>query len=391
MKGSVVEVEGSRGSRWELFVSAGKDAAGQRIRMHKRFSGTKGQADRALRDLIHEIEAGTYVKPTATTLAQFLEGKWFQVKAGTVRPQTLATDRDYARWYIVPRVGGVSLPKLSAEVVQNLYSELQAHGGRGGRPLAPGTVLKVHNILNGAMEQAVRFGLVARNVVESAVPPRQRRREIKSLTSIEANRVLEQLRKASPWAFAPTYLAFHTGARRCEILGLKWGDVDLAKGSITIVRGYHRLDDGRGDVQPPKTARGRRLIPLTTSSFEVLRAHRAEAERVAAMLGRAVSPDDVVFARFDGEPYRPDSLSQAYRRAARREAMRASFHGSRHSHATLGMQAGIHPKVMSERLGHASVLITLDTYSHVMPGLQEAASESLEKVLGTRPALPASA
>jgi integrase len=177
-------------------------------------------------------------------------------------------------------------------------------------------------------------------------------------------------------------LAFHTGLRRSEILGLTWADLDTDRGAVSVRQGYHRLDDGSSETLAPKSKRGRRLVPLTGSSFKMLHEHRERAERDAILLGRKLESDDFIFAGFDREPYRPDSLSAAFRRAAiRAELPGVHFQVARHTHASLLLAAGVHPKVVSERLGHASVAFTLDTYSHVMPGLQEAAAEALDQIL----------
>ena len=159
-------------------------------------------------------------------------------------------------------------------------------------------------------------------------------------------------------------------------------DVDSDRGTISVRQGYHRLDDGTSETRAPKSQRSRRLVPLTRSSLDLLRERRSSSEHDADLLGRELRPSDFVFAGFDGEPYRPDSLSAAFRHAAARASLPdVHFHVTRHTHASLLLAAGVHPKVVSERLGHASVAFTLDTYSHVMPGLQEAAAERLDQIL----------
>ena len=176
-------------------------------------------------------------------------------------------------------------------------------------------------------------------------------------------------------------LAIHTGNCRSEILGLGWTDVDTDRGAISVRQGCHWLDDGTSETLAPKSQRGRRLVPLTGSSLEMLHEHRTRSERDASLLGRELEPDDFVFAGLDREPYRPDSLSAAFRHAATRaELPGVHFQVARHTHASLLLAAGVHPKVVSERLGHSTIAITIDTYSHVLPGLQREAADKLDSL-----------
>ena len=382
MNGSITKIEGAHGDGWRLFVSDGVDERGKRVRVTRRVRGSKAEANRQLRALISEIELGTHVKPTKLTLADFLTDQWLPVHRLAVRPTTFHTDVAYIDRYITPRIGGVVLSNISREHIQGLYSTLLTSGGRNRTSLSPGTVRKVHQILRQALGAAVRWELIPRNVVELVDPPALLHKTVRVLQPAEIDALLFELDKSSPWAVAPAMLAFHTGLRRSEILGLAWSDVDTDRGTVSVRQGYHRLDDGSSETLAPKSKRGRRLVPLTGSSLKMLHEHRERAERDAILLGRELEPDDFIFAGFDREPYRPDSLSAAFRRAA----IRAELHGvhfqvARHSHASLLLAAGVHPKVVSERLGHASVAFTLDTYSHVMPGLQEAAAEALDQIL----------
>jgi integrase len=382
MNGTITKIQGPRGDVWRLFVSAGRDERGRRIRVTKRVRGSKAEANRQLRALISEIESGTHIKPSSLSLSEFLTEKWLPVHRLAVRATTFHTDVDYINRYITPRIGGVALSSVSREQIQELYSALLTSGGRGGASLSPGTVRKVHQILRQALGTAVRWELISRNVVELVDPPALVHKTVRVLRPAEIDALLLELDKSSPWASAPSMLAFHTGLRRSEILGLTWADLDTHREAISVRQGYHRLDDGTSETRPPKSRRSRRLVPLTRSSLDVLKVHRLGSEHDAELLGRELKVTDFVFAGIDGEPYRPDSLSAAFRHAAQRaELPGVHFHVTRHTHASLLLAAGVHPKVVSERLGHASIAFTLDTYSHVMPGLQEAAAEALDRIL----------
>ena len=158
------------------------------------------------------------------------------------------------------------------------------------------------------------------------------------------------------------------------MLALRWKDMDLDMGEVTIARALHHLRNGTTVIRAPKSAKGRRSIPLPASATIVLRRHKdGQAAERLPLGGHAPSPDDFVFAQSDGTPWLPDTVSAGWRKLARKSGfVGIRLHDARHTHATLMLKAGIHPKIVQERLGHASIQITLDTYSHVVPGLQKA-------------------
>ena len=178
-------------------------------------------------------------------------------------------------------------------------------------------------------------------------------------------------------------LTLSTGLRRSELVGLQWGGLDLDLLTLSVNRSLHQLQGGEIIVKAPKTARARRLVALPPSAALSLRQHREQQDALRADLGLpTLGDDDWVFGRMDGSPMRPDSVTHAWRKLARRLGMgKVRLHDARHTHATIMLAQGIHPKIVQERLGHASVVITLDTYSHVLPGLQEAAALAFDRSL----------
>ena len=155
---------------------------------------------------------------------------------------------------------------------------------------------------------------------------------------------------------------------------MRWDDVDLELAQVSVTRSFHRLRDGTDVFRVPKTAKGRRLVALPPSVALVLREHREKQEAVRAFLGLPLKGDDQVFSQPDGRPILPDTVTHVWIKLARRTGLRGiRLHDARHTHASLMLRAGIPPKIVQERLGHASIQITLDTYSHVTPGLQAAA------------------
>jgi len=197
----------------------------------------------------------------------------------------------------------------------------------------------------------------------------------------DAIHILLEAAKPTPY-YTVFYLALFTGMRRSELLALRWCDLDLILGQISVNRSLHHLHDKSLIFRAPKTAKGRRTIALPPSAILVLKEHRKKQEATRLMLGTRLEESDLVFSQLDGRPLLPDTISHAWAKLIQRVGLKnIRLHDARHSHASLMLKQGIHPKIVQERLGHASIQITLDTYSHVAPGLQEAAAVRFDEAL----------
>lgn len=178
------------------------------------------------------------------------------------------------------------------------------------------------------------------------------------------------------------YTALYTGMRRSELLGLRWCDVDLDMAAVSVVQSLQRRYGGEFVLKEPKSARGRRFIAMPPSLATLLRQHKARLAELKALLELPMSDTDLVFSHPDGAPLDPSTISHAFGKVTHRAGSPGiRFHDLRHTHASLMLKQGVHPKVVSERLGHSSIAITLDTYSHVLPGLQEAAALRFDDTL----------
>ncbi len=387
MKRSITKIKSKTGDTLRLFVDGPRGPGGKRNRITRRVRGTRSEANRELRKLIKEIEDQTYVRPTDLTLRDFFETRYLPVIEATVRATTFENMLQYIRSYLLKNIGDVKISELTTERVQELYRFLSKRGGKNGRPLAPRTVLKVHQALRSALDKAVDWELVARNVATRAVHPKPERVEFQVLNPSQVVAMIKEIGQTNPWAETIVFLAFYTGLRRSELLGLRWIDLDLGRATLSVRRSYHRLDDRSSVINPPKTARSSRSIALTQSTVARLTVHLAEARRTAGIMGKKLDENDYLFPWKDGQPVRPDSLTQAFRRAAKKLGFKnLRFQDTRHTHASLLLLTGAHPKIVSERLGHASVAFTLDTYSHVLPGLQQAAADRLDQLMTGVPA-----
>jgi integrase len=357
--------------------TTGRDGDGKRQQKSFTVQGTKSQAQAELRRVLRELDTGAYVEPTSMTVRQYLD-HWLEDYARTnVSAKTFEVYRHHIRSQVAPALGHHPLPKLSPLHIQGFYSQMLQTGrkdGQGG--LKARTVLHFHRILREALQQAVKWQLVARNVADAVEPPRPERQQMRVLDEAQTVGLIAGARGTR--LYLPIVLAVATGARRGEILGLMWSDIDLAAGTITIRRSLEQTA-GNLRFKPPKTGKSRRVVPVPAFAAKALVQHRAAQDGQRKLLGAGYQEQDLVIARPDGTPVKPDRFSQEFADLIRRlELPHARFHDLRHGHATQLFKEGIHAKVVSERLGHSGVGITLDTYSHVVPGMQEEAARRLE-------------
>ncbi|MBU2009416.1 MAG: site-specific integrase [Chloroflexi bacterium] len=284
-------------------------------------------------------------------------------------------------------LGSLPLGELRPAHLKSLYLSLGKARAEGEKGLSPNSISLVHRVLHKALEDAVKAELVVHNAASAVSAPRPGRHEARILSPCEVPLFLETARRSRYYIIL--LLALHTGMRRSELLGLRWKDIDLDMASLSVSQVVLGLAGGKLHFSEPKTAKGRRQIALTPTSVLTLRGHKEKAEADRKMLGLPLTDDDLVFARPDGSPERPTRVTEAFRWLARKMGLRGMrFHDLRHTHASLMLAQGIHPKVVQERLGHATIGITLDTYSHVVPGLQEAAARRFEGLVSNPLAKP---
>ena len=369
-----------RGSKWVLVVDVGYDENGRRKqRWHSGFA-TKREASNALTEVLSRLQHQEYIEPSKLTVGAFLR-EWLDAVQVKLRPSTWASYSLNVEHYIVPALGTIPLQNLTAAKLNAFYADLLRNGRtRRDGGLSRRSVRYVHTIIRKALHEAVRWNRLARNVADLADPPSQgTTRAMKVWDADELRRFLEHVqddRYYAAWLVAAT-----TGVRRGELLGLRWRDVDLDAGRIGITQSLVAFRRGStGDVvfSAPKTAKGRRSIALDAITLATLKSHRGTQVEERLAWGGAYENNDLVFAREDGSAIHPDAFSWWFRQHVKAaELLPIRLHDLRHSHATLALRAGVHPKVVSERLGHATVSITLDTYSHAIPAMEEEAAEKV--------------
>ena len=307
------------------------------------------------------------------TVRRYLQD-WLQSARPSIRPSTWRRYEQLLRVHAIPTLGSLSLARLEPRHVQQLYAACLTHGS------APATVRQLHAVLRRALGQAVKWGTVARNVAALASPPRVKPYEVMTLSAAQTRTFLEA---AQGDRFESLYvLALTTGMRLGELLGLRWQDVDLAAPMLQVRHTLLRLRDGL-QLTEPKTARSRRRVSLGVSAVDALRHHRARQAAARLRLGQVWEDHDLVFANEIGKPVEAGNLLRRsfWPLLAKAELPRIRFHDLRHTAATLHLQQGVHPKVVSELLGHSSIGLTLDTYSHVLPDMQQQAVAAMDKLL----------
>jgi len=367
---------------YSLTVSLGRDPETGKYRQHSEtVKGTKRDADKRLAELLHQLDTGAFMRPGKTTVADYLE-RWLADYAQVnLAPRTFEGYRGIIEGHLIPGLGQLPLTRLKPEHIQRYYSDMLSHGRADGKgALSPRTVRHHHMVLHKALDTAVRWGLLSRNPADAISPPRCQSPQWHTLGEHDIQLLLEAAKSTPYYAFF--YTALFTGMRRSEILALRWCDLDLVMCQAHVRRALHHLLSGEVVTRPPKSAKGSRTVALTPSTAIVLKEHREKQALEVALIGRAVKDDDLVFSTIEGRVLLPNTVTHAWRNLVRRLGLgNVRLHDARHSHASLLLKQGVHPKVVQERLGHSSITLTLDTYSHVAPGLQEAAAKRFDEVL----------
>jgi integrase len=365
VRGTVIK----RGATYSIVLDLGRGPDGRRVRKWHSGFRTKKDAEQARVELLAKVDQGAYVEPAKLTVAAFLREQWLPGLRSQVRPGTWAEHRSKVEVHLSPAIGGLQLQRLGPGHLNAVYADLLERG------LSARTVLHVHATIRRALADATRWGLVPRNVALLASPPRPGRTELQVWTAADLRSFLafvEDDRLYALWL-----LAASTGMRRGEVLGLQWPDVDLGRARVAVRRSLVTVGH-QVVVSEPKTAKGRRSVALDPTTVAAIKAwgKRQTAARLA--WGPAWTDSGLVFTREDGRPLHPREVTRAFtRHVLAAELPMIRLHDLRHTHATLALAAGVHPKIVQERLGHANIAITLDTYSHAVPALEEQAARTV--------------
>lgn len=366
---------------WYARVSF-SDSSGKR-RFVKRRAENKTEAKEIVKQLIQDLQntGGAVLEGNKISLAGYFE-KWLKTAAKpSLSERTYSDYEELFNRYVEPAMGRKKLSDIQPLDVQSLYSSMQE------RRLSARTVRYTHAILNSALKQAVKWGLMPRNPAAMAELPKMTRNEMRALSQFEASRFLEACDN-DRWGIV-FKLALVTGMRPEEYLALQWKDIDLNRSMIVVQRTVcWRRKGGGYYFGEPKTSRSRRRLPLPPSITRGLIDHKRRQTKEISNAGAGYQSLDLVFATIDGGPLMPQNLMRRHFKPILESAglpVTIRMYDLRHTCATLLLMAEENPKVVSERLGHANITLTLDTYSHVLPSMQQAASDKLEQMLFVSP------
>jgi integrase len=374
MRGCIIERNGSL----RLKVSLGKNSQTCKYdSYYETFHGNRSEAQKRLRQILTDLDRGLFAKPGKATVADYLN-TWLQDYCkSSLSPRTLQLYSYICRIHLIPSIGKLTLTELKPQHLQKLYSEKLSSG------LSTRTVQICHVVIHKALRNALRINLLSRNVADAVDKPKIQRPEMHPMTESDLNRFLDAAKQGNYYSLFYAYL--FTGMRRSELLAVRWCDVDLLGMQISVSRTMQYLNGVENHVtfKEPKSKNSRRLISLSPSSVLVLEEHRKAQEAMRACLELPpVNDKDLVFSHCDGSPLLPDSITHAWVKLVRKCGLKGiRLHDARHTHATIMLKQGVHPKVVQERLGHSTISTTLDTYSHIAPGLQEAAARGFDKIL----------
>ncbi len=389
MRGSIKRR--AKGS-WRLVFDLERDHTGRRRQKPATFRGTKKAAEAELADQIAKIKNGGFVEPHKLTVAKYLE-RWLKnrVKDNT-GAKTFERYSEICRNHLTPALGEHKLSKLTPLHIQDCYAEARAQGRRDGKGgLSARTVLHHHRILRQALKQAVKWRLITYDPTDAVEAPTPTAKEIETLDEAQTATFLEGAEGTS--LYLPILLAVTTGLRRGEMLALRWKHIDLDRNTLSVVESLEETRDGGLQFKTPKTKGSRRSVTLPSITVEALQRHKVEQAQIRLRLGLGRDDDALVYGRFDGSPRSPRAFTKEFSRFVaklraetqedpeRPDVPPVTFHGLRHSHATQLLKAGIHPKIAQERLGHSTIAVTLDLYSHVTKTMQDDAARRVDAAL----------
>jgi integrase len=374
-----------KGNRYYAVIYEGTDPVTGRTR-HRWHAGghTRKEAERVLAELVKRHHDGDYRAPERITFGDYLQQRWLPAKKTQLRASTYDSYARNIANHVIPALGPIPLQRLTPEDLDPFYARLLADGRRNGSGggLSIKTVRYIHTMIRKALADAHRKGSVLRNVADLADPPKLSaapKREMRVWTAGELRTFLTEI---EAHRLHPAYfLAANTGMRRGEVLGLRWSDVDLDAKRLSVHRSLVNVayELTLSDV---KTASGRRVIDLHDRTVAVLRAWRKRQLEERMLAGDRPDDASLVFAHPDGSAIHPDYFSQCFdRHLAKSSLPRIRLHDLRHTHATILLKAGVHVKVVSERLGHANVAFTMTVYQHVIPGMQADAARTFSDVV----------
>ena len=364
------------GALTSFTLDLGRDEQGKR--KQKTVSGfkTKKEAEKACAELIVKYENGLYNEPNEMVMQEFfhywLDNHYkYKVAKSTYDPLTSRVNNK-----IIPLIGHIKLKDLKPYHIEKYHNDLFIQG------LGARSVATLHSIVSRSLNYAVKQEMILKNPCSIVGKPRVPNRDYTVWDIKDCHLFLSYVKNKDPYKYIAYYLAIYTGMRRSELLALTWDNVDFTKNKIFVNKSLYYKNSSEFYFQEPKTKKSKRAIAIDETIIKELKLHRKQVNEDRILYGPEYKEHDLVCCSFDGAPTPPNYLGDVFKKITNEiDVPKIRFHDLRHTHATILLRIGENPKVIQERLGHASIQITLDTYSHVLPDMQENAMSAFSKAM----------
>lgn len=357
-----------KGNRYYIVVDIGDET-----RKQKWISGfrTRKEAEKELPRILNELNDGTYIEPSKQKYKEFID-EWLENRKSKISKNTYQTYKYLIDAHVKPQLGKFRLDKLNSLAIDNFYTQLEKEGKSSA------TIKKIHSIIRASLEYATQYQLIKRNPASVVKPPAVRHKDITVWDEQQMLKFLDFVK--DEWDYIVYHLALYTGMRKGEILGLKWSDIDFINNKIRVMRSYSKTGFSEG-----KTANARRVIDIDETTVDYLLKRKKAVSENKLKMGQDYNDLDLIICRPTGDPVDVRNVNRRFDKFVERSKLpRIRFHDMRHTHATLMLKMGIPVKVVSERLGHGSIEMTLNTYAHLLPSMQLEAvqifSKNMEKI-----------
>lgn len=372
-----VPAKNKKGFTWSFTLDMGRDpSTGKRKQITRRGFETKKEAELAANQMTIEINNDTFVNEKDILFKDFITDYLKIIAQPSVKPSTFYGYKTVVEKRLIPKFGHMKIKKFTPKIISSYYTELLKEG------LTEEFIQYIHSILKMASKTAVDWKYIKNDFMVTVKAPSRQKKNVNTWSIDECNKFLNRMREQKDYIFMLYYLAIYTGMRRGELLGLKWENIDFEKKRIYVEHSLYYIS-GQGLVlQSPKTASGKRNISITNETIAELQSYKVKKQEQLLKVGMKLSGEHFVVSAFGGEPVNPNTIHKQFLYDIKLAGVRRiRFHDLRHTHATIMLEIGENSKVVSERLGHSNVSITLDKYSHVTPNIQDSSAEHFSEAL----------
>ncbi|MED1201988.1 site-specific integrase [Heyndrickxia acidicola] len=372
-----IQAKNKKGYTWSFTLDLGIDPeTGKRKQITRRGFDSKKEAELAANQITLDIENKSFVNEKDVHFKDLIQDYLELIAKQSVKPSTFYGYTTVVNKRLIPKFGHIKVKKINPKLISSYYNDLLKEG------LTEEYIQYIHAILKTASQTAVDWKYIKNDFMSNVKAPRRKKNEVETWSIEECIKFLKRMKEQQDHIFILYYLAIYTGMRRGELLGLKWGAIDFDKRRIHITHSLYYIA-GQGLVlQDPKTASGKRNISITDDVIAELQAYKVKKQEQLLKVGLKLNKDHFIISAFGGEPLNPNTIHKQFLYDIKLAGVkRIRFHDLRHTHATIMLEIGENSKVVSERLGHSNVSITLDKYSHVSSNLQDSSAENFSYAL----------